>query len=123
LFRRPGFLAVHGNRLALSLQHLNLAQLRNDLLRTQSFPGHHPSPSTLILSYRLVQEKPVKPLGRIRNGAALLVLLARFELFQLVGIRTKSRNQSGRLKLRKQLSKLICHRILLANCYSPFAMG
>jgi len=52
LFRRPGFLAGHGNRLALSLQYLDLAQLRHDLLRRKSFPCHLLSPSqfnTLVL--------------------------------------------------------------------------
>lgn len=53
LLRRPGFLAGHGNRLALSLQHLNLAKLRHDLLRRKSLPGHLLSPfqcDTLIAS-------------------------------------------------------------------------
>ncbi len=63
LLHRPGFLAGNGNRLALRLKHFNLAQLRHNLLRIQSFPGHLPFPSSLILSYCLVQKKS----GQVRE--------------------------------------------------------
>jgi hypothetical protein len=75
LLCRSGFFARKGDRLALCLQHLDLAKLRHDLLRRKSFPGHLLSPfqfNTLVLcvfwflgqkekySYRLVQKKPVR---------------------------------------------------------------
>jgi hypothetical protein len=53
LLCRPDFLAGHGNRLALSLQYLNLARLRHNLLSSKSLPGHLLSPfqfNTLISS-------------------------------------------------------------------------
>ena len=37
LLCRPDFLAGHGNRLPPTLQNLNLAKLRNNLLSTKSF--------------------------------------------------------------------------------------
>ena len=44
LLCRSGFLTGNGNRLALCLQHLNLAKLRHDLVRRKSLPGHVLSP-------------------------------------------------------------------------------
>jgi hypothetical protein len=55
LLCRPGFLAGRGNRLALSLQHLNLTKNGHNLLRRKSHPGHLLSlfqSNTLVARFR-----------------------------------------------------------------------